>query len=51
MAAYIPKALAIKNVREARRRPSEKKGKKYRKRRNPENGGLKAAQSIKCDQT
>jgi len=25
MAAYIPKALAIKNVREARRRPSEKK--------------------------
>jgi len=32
MAAYIPKALAIKNVREARRRPREKV-KKYRKRR------------------
>jgi len=28
MAAYIPKALAIKNVREARRRPSEQKNEK-----------------------
>jgi len=35
MAAYIPKTLAIKNVREARRRPREKVKKKYRKRRFP----------------